>query len=261
MEKYLSKIYYDISNPAGYSTPYALWKASKKKYPIAKIKKWLQSQNTFTLHNQRKIKFKRQRYYVTNIGDLYQADLCDLQGNLRLELGFKEALPESVSVILYAEYREILEIDKNRDSYEVENEFYALLKSPCLFEHLAEKYKKTATWLTKNYHNLYWNEGVVQLNTFLDQLSFVSSSVETVYVKGCKKAKYIKNILQNPQIEIIDFKNGNKVSKNCEFNSLPYCKKHNVCFKKVCSRKNAYIILKNLRDEHEATACLPNNDK
>jgi hypothetical protein len=37
------------------------------------------------------------------------------EGNLRLELGFNAALQEAVSVVLYAEYREILEIDKNRE--------------------------------------------------------------------------------------------------------------------------------------------------
>ncbi|KAF4520552.1 hypothetical protein B566_EDAN008751 [Ephemera danica] len=79
MEKRLSKIYYDTENPAGYSTAYSLWKACEKKYSITRIRNWLQSQNTFTLHKQRQTNFKRQRYYVTNIADLYQADLCDLR--------------------------------------------------------------------------------------------------------------------------------------------------------------------------------------
>ncbi|KAF4528503.1 hypothetical protein B566_EDAN016824 [Ephemera danica] len=36
-------------------------------------------------------------------------------GNLRMELGFKTALTESVTIVFYAEYREILEVDKNRE--------------------------------------------------------------------------------------------------------------------------------------------------
>jgi len=37
------------------------------------------------------------------------------QGNLRMEVGFKNQLTEAVTVIIYAEFREVLEIDKNRD--------------------------------------------------------------------------------------------------------------------------------------------------
>ena len=37
------------------------------------------------------------------------------QGNLRMEVGFSEALTEAVTVIIYAEFREVLEIDLNRE--------------------------------------------------------------------------------------------------------------------------------------------------
>jgi hypothetical protein len=37
------------------------------------------------------------------------------QGNLRLEIGMKSALTEAVTVIVYAEFREVLEIDKARE--------------------------------------------------------------------------------------------------------------------------------------------------
>jgi hypothetical protein len=37
------------------------------------------------------------------------------QGNLRLEIGMKSALTEAVTVIVYAEFREVLEIDKTRE--------------------------------------------------------------------------------------------------------------------------------------------------
>jgi transposase InsO family protein len=84
MERLLSKIYYDASNPGGYASADALWLACGKRISKSKVKKWLQSQDTYTLHKQRQMKIKRQRYYVTNIGDLYQGDLCDLR-NLAAE--------------------------------------------------------------------------------------------------------------------------------------------------------------------------------
>lgn len=37
------------------------------------------------------------------------------QGNLRLEVGFEKALTEAVTVIVYAEFRDVLEIDKTRE--------------------------------------------------------------------------------------------------------------------------------------------------
>jgi hypothetical protein len=40
----------------------------------------------------------------------------------------------------------------------MENEYHAILKPPFEFDKLEVKYKKTATWLSKNYHNLYWNK-------------------------------------------------------------------------------------------------------
>jgi hypothetical protein len=79
MNRELSTYFYDASKPGSYSSVEALWKACNKKYPKHKIRKWLESQDTYTLHKQRQINIKRQRYYVTNIGDLYQADLCDLR--------------------------------------------------------------------------------------------------------------------------------------------------------------------------------------
>ena len=36
-------------------------------------------------------------------------------GNLRLEIGFSSDLTEAVTIVFYSEFREVLEIDKNRE--------------------------------------------------------------------------------------------------------------------------------------------------
>jgi hypothetical protein len=36
------------------------------------------------------------------------------QGNVRLEIHFAEALPATINVVLYAEFDNVIEIDKNR---------------------------------------------------------------------------------------------------------------------------------------------------
>ncbi|KAF4520553.1 hypothetical protein B566_EDAN008752, partial [Ephemera danica] len=126
-------------------------------------------------------------------------------------------------------------------SFEIEKEYNAILKSPYLFEDLNIKYKRTATWLSKNYHNLYWNEGDHEIKEFINHLHQLTSTNQKVFVKGANKAKYISNILKCPNLEIIDRKSGTKISKNC-YTTLPvYCKKHSMNTKQL----KAFLQAKN----------------
>ncbi|EFA12590.1 Putative uncharacterized transposon-derived protein F54H12.3-like Protein [Tribolium castaneum] len=43
------------------------------------IQKWLESEDSYTLHKQVRHRFTRNRYHVTNIDDLFQADLTDMR--------------------------------------------------------------------------------------------------------------------------------------------------------------------------------------
>ena len=50
----LSNVYYDVSNPAGYGSVNAVYNAAKKELPALtrnKVKKYLQMQDTYTLHS------------------------------------------------------------------------------------------------------------------------------------------------------------------------------------------------------------------
>jgi Integrase core domain len=77
--KLLSKIYNDPANPAGFSTLDKLWKAVNKSIPKRNIKKWLESQNAYTLHRPLRKRFKRNHFTTSNIDELWQADLNDLK--------------------------------------------------------------------------------------------------------------------------------------------------------------------------------------
>jgi hypothetical protein len=79
MDKLLASIYFDASHPAGYGTAKALWIAAKKKYTLVNVKKWLSSQDAYTLHKPRRLKFTRSRYYVPSMNNLFQGDLCDMR--------------------------------------------------------------------------------------------------------------------------------------------------------------------------------------
>lgn len=93
IENLLFKLYYDTSCAAALSTPDRLFSFIRKNYdlPIKKslVEKWLSSQNTFTLHKDRRLRFRRNAYNITNIDDLWQMDLIDMQKLSRKNKGFR----------------------------------------------------------------------------------------------------------------------------------------------------------------------------
>lgn len=82
MDKLLKSIYYNPSHPGSYGSVNKLYNATSGKYSRSQISKWLQHQETYTLHRKKVSKFKRARYYVPGIDHLFQVDLCDMR-NLR----------------------------------------------------------------------------------------------------------------------------------------------------------------------------------
>jgi hypothetical protein len=92
MNQVLSKIYYNASHPAGFAGARAVLKYTKGKYSANKVKEWLQSQDTYTLHKPVKIKFKRNKYITNNIDQLWEADLNDMRGLSQYNDGVKYLL-------------------------------------------------------------------------------------------------------------------------------------------------------------------------
>lgn len=88
----LNKIYYDPSNPAGYSSIQKLTNAMKGKIKKDDVKKWLQSQETYTLHKPARKKIPRNRYILSNINELWQADLSDMRTYSQENDGFNYIL-------------------------------------------------------------------------------------------------------------------------------------------------------------------------
>ena len=82
MDEILNKIYYDSSNPAGYSSAIKLHKAAKLENPkitLSFVREWLAKQLTYTLHKPRRITFRRSKTVVTGENVQWQADLVDLR--------------------------------------------------------------------------------------------------------------------------------------------------------------------------------------
>lgn len=86
-EEYLKSIYYDAKHPGSFGGLKKLYRAVRKegKYVLsrAKIKKWLQKQETFTLHRQIYRKFKRTQVVVPEIGFQWDADTAVMTSFLK----------------------------------------------------------------------------------------------------------------------------------------------------------------------------------
>lgn len=76
VKKILEKIYYDPKHPASFSTVDKLYMAAGRKIPKKEVINWLISQDTYTRHKARRVHFPRNRYIITNINELYEADLA-----------------------------------------------------------------------------------------------------------------------------------------------------------------------------------------
>ena len=79
---YLKEIYYDPKHPAAFSGPTKLHKVLKNdgRYNIGvhKIRQWLQDQDSYSLQQQTKRKFKRNRVISDGIDALWDVDLADV---------------------------------------------------------------------------------------------------------------------------------------------------------------------------------------
>jgi Integrase core domain len=75
--KSLTKIYYDPSHPAGFSSLKNLHDATS--IPMPAIKEWAESQSTITKYKQSKNKFPRNKIKVSSINELWQVDLIDMR--------------------------------------------------------------------------------------------------------------------------------------------------------------------------------------
>lgn len=71
----METIYYDAQNPGSYGGVAPLVRQTQTNT----AKKWLTSQDAYTLHKPVRRHFLRRKTFSKGIDDLYQADLCDMQ--------------------------------------------------------------------------------------------------------------------------------------------------------------------------------------
>ena len=92
-----AKLFYDASKPSAFSTLAKLQaaigrQAEGKSVPLAKTRAWLERQDAYTLHKPVRKHFPRNPYIVTNVMDVWEADLLDVQGISKFNDNFKYLL-------------------------------------------------------------------------------------------------------------------------------------------------------------------------
>ena len=96
LEDTLRKIYYDPSNEGSFGGGVKLWRSLKKngfeKVPYETVKKWLEKQDTYTLHAPVRKKFARNRVVVRGIDDNWEGDLLDVQNLKKYNKGYRYLL-------------------------------------------------------------------------------------------------------------------------------------------------------------------------
>jgi len=77
-----SSLYYDPGRPSGFSTLPKLRAAVGRKgtlQTVGAIRAWLEKQDAYTLHRPVRKRFVRNPYTVTNVIDVWECDLLDVQ--------------------------------------------------------------------------------------------------------------------------------------------------------------------------------------
>ena len=75
----ISRLYYDVFRPSALSTLRNLWLQRAKKYSADVIKAWLEKPDAYTLHRPVRKLFARNPHTVSNVMDVWECDLMDVQ--------------------------------------------------------------------------------------------------------------------------------------------------------------------------------------
>jgi len=106
----ISHLYYDEGSPAGFSTLRKLRAAEAAEsknngnlQSVAATRAWLEEQDAYTLHRPLRKRFARNPYTVTNVGDVWECDLWDVDSYAKYDDNFRYILSVIVvfSKILY----------------------------------------------------------------------------------------------------------------------------------------------------------------
>jgi len=119
----LSKLYYTYTEPVSLGSIAKL--KQKTRIPKGTIKKWLASQDAYTLHAPARKKFPRKQYYVSGPYELLQMDLADMQNVAKYNDGYRYIL---CSIDVFSRYATCIPV-KNKTGTIIAEAITQILKS------------------------------------------------------------------------------------------------------------------------------------
>jgi hypothetical protein len=130
----IRKLYSDPATPSAFSTLKKLHEASKqatskkkkKEQSPGEIKAWLETQDSYTLHRPVRKRFPRNPYTVTNIGDVWEADIMDLSSLQKYNDNYKYILQV---IDVFSKYLHSVPL-RSKTSAAVTSAFKAMLQVP-----------------------------------------------------------------------------------------------------------------------------------
>ena len=129
MEKTLTSIYLDPSQPASFGGLDAVYRAvkekGKNKISRKQVQDWLSQQDVYTLHKPARRHYKRSRVIVPGIDAQFQADLVDVQNLSRYNKGYKYLL---TCIDIFSKYAWVVPL-KTKQGQELVKAFQMILSS------------------------------------------------------------------------------------------------------------------------------------
>ncbi|KAK0165640.1 hypothetical protein PV328_004142 [Microctonus aethiopoides] len=101
-----------------------------------------------------------------------------------------------------------------------------VFKPPCKWDDLPKQYKAINSWVTRNYHGIFWEDDNVLYDKFRDILEIVLKDVNYIYVKDVEKKEWLYNIIRYTQKKIINIEKlkcppfKNVSSSDCNYHAL-----------------------------------------
>ncbi|EFA13594.1 hypothetical protein TcasGA2_TC001481 [Tribolium castaneum] len=142
----LKKRYFLPGDPLSFSSVNKLVKSTN--IPKKEIEKWLEGVDSFTLHKQVRRRFPRNSYHVTNIDDLFQADLIDMRNIAKYNPGVNYLL---TVIDVFSKYAWVKPL-RTKTGADVANAFREIFEDRVPINLQTDKGKE---FLAKNVQNLF----------------------------------------------------------------------------------------------------------
>jgi hypothetical protein len=120
----LASLYYNPRAPGSFGGVDALYRSAKQRKTQSEIRKWFESQPTYTLHKPARIRFRRNVILVHGIDEQFQADLADVS---MLEKSNDHAHFWLTCIDVLSKYAWVIPI-KNKSAYSVLAAFKEIFK-------------------------------------------------------------------------------------------------------------------------------------